>query len=264
MIKLPTYNPEPGDIPVRAVWIGCIALYVLYLIAALALPHEVLLQGPARHPVTGEPNWEFGLLETTQNLFLAAALIMAGVMCARATRLLLRVWLALVFIGLLYLLGEETSWGQHYFRWGTDGWFAEFNDQAETNLHNTSHWFDQVPRNFLYLGMIVGGLIHPLLKLYRNGRGLIDQPWWWAPTLASLPTVVFAFLGGAPKAIDKFVRNVADLTGQGLMGPWADGFRLETFVGRASEWEECFMYLFFVIYLWSLASRLKFRSDKHG
>jgi hypothetical protein len=35
------------------------------------------------------------------------------------------------------LLGEETSWGQHYFGWETGGWFESFNDQGETNFHNT-------------------------------------------------------------------------------------------------------------------------------
>ena len=43
-----------------------------------------------------------------------------------------------------------------------------------------------------------------------------------------------------------------------------NGFRLEAFIGRSSEMEECFMYFFFVVYLWSLASRLKFRSGKDG
>ena len=186
-------------------------------------------------------------------MFLAVALVISGLMCARAKGLLLRLWLGLVFLGVLYLLGEETSWGQHYFRWGVEGWFAENNDQSETNLHNTSELFDQVPRNLLYAGMVVGAIAHPLLKLARNGRGLIDRPWWWAPSLASLPTAAFAFIAGAPKAIDKLAAQL------GLAG-WESGFRLETFIGRASEMEECFMYLFFVVYLWSLARRLRGRA----
>lgn len=241
---------EAGDLSVRLVLLLCVALYAIYMAAALLLPHELLWQGPARHPVTGEPNWEFGLAETSQNIFLAIALIMAGVMCARAKGVMLRLWLGVVFVGVLYLLGEETSWGQHYFRWGVDGWFADNNDQLETNLHNTSHLFDQLPRNVLYVGMVVGGIVHPLLKWARKGRGLIDNPWWWAPTLASLPPVVFAFIAGAPKAIDKSFARLG-------VEAWTGGFRLETFVGRASEMEECFMYFFFVIYLWSLARRLK-------
>lgn len=252
MSKPPIANADAGDISVRAVWLWCIGLYALFMTAALALPHSMLWQGGALHPVTGEPNWEFGLAESSQNIFLAVALVMAGVMCARAKGLLLKLWLGLVFLGVLYLLGEETSWGQHYFRWGVDGWFAENNDQAETNLHNTNALFDQLPRNLLYVGMVVGGIAHPLVKLFRQGRGLIDNPWWWAPTMACLPPVIFAFLSGAPKALDKLLTNVG-------VEAWANGFRLETFIGRASEMEECFMYFFFIIYLLSLGARLRTR-----
>ena len=250
-------NADAGDISVRNVWLMCLALYAIFMSAAVLLPHELLWAGSARLPGTGDPNWEFGLAETTQNIFLAIALMMAGVMCARAPTLWLRVWLGVVFLGVLYLLGEETSWGQHYFRWAASGWFAENNDQFETNIHNTSALFDQLPRNLLYVGMVVGGIAHPLVKLFRKGRGIIDNPWWWAPTIACLPPVIFAFLSGSPKGIDKLLTNAG-------VEAWANGFRLEAFIGRSSEMEECFMYFFFVVYLWSLASRLKFRSGKDG
>ncbi|MCR6644093.1 MAG: hypothetical protein NVV62_06010 [Terricaulis sp.] len=244
---------DSGDLSVRFVLLLCLGLYAVYMASALLIPHELLWQGPARHPVTGEPNWEFGLAETSQNIFLAIALVMSATMLARSKSTPYRIWMGVVFLGVLYLLGEETSWGQHYFRWGVGGWFADNNDQLETNLHNTSALFDQLPRNVLYLGMVAGGIVHPLLKWARKGRGLIDNPWWWAPTLASLPPVVFAFIAGAPKSIDKTLTRLGVET-------WVEGFRLETFIGRASEMEECFMYFFFVIYLWSLMRRLKARA----
>jgi hypothetical protein len=245
MTHPPAQTAIAGDISARAVWFWCLALYAVYMGAAWFLPE--VLQGPARHPVTGEPNWEFGLLETTQNIFLAVALVMSGVMCARARPLLLQVWLGLIFLGLLFLLGEETSWGQHYFRWQTGEWFA-FNDQNETNLHNSADgWLDQKPRALLQVGMIVGAIIHPLLKLARKGRGLIDNPWWLAPTIVCLAPTLISLLAGAPKAIDKLGLLAIDLQ-----------------FYRASEMEECFMYLFFVVYLLSLGARLRFRSTKHG
>ena len=180
MTSIPT--ADASDISLRTVWIACLALYVIFMTAALALPHELLWMGSSSLPGTGDTNWELGLAESSQNIFLAVALVMAGVLFTRADTTWIRIWLAVVFLGVLYLLGEETSWGQHYFRWATGGWFAENNDQFETNLHNTSALLDQLPRNLLYVGMVVGGIAHPVVKLFRKGRGLIDNPWWWAPT----------------------------------------------------------------------------------
>jgi hypothetical protein len=118
---------------------------------------------------------------------------------------------------------------------------------------------DQLPRNLLYAGMLVGAIVHPLVKLMRKGRGLIDNPWWWAPTIASLPVTLFAFIAGAPKLIDKTATRLG-------FDAWAADppFRLETYVGRASEMEECFMYFFFIVYLLSLAARLRQRRELSG
>lgn len=77
-------------------------------------------------------------------------------------------WLVVYALGCVYFLGEEISWGQHLFDWSTpDAWLV-VNDQQETNLHNTSALLDQVPRFFLTLGIVIGGLIYPLFV--RNKR----------------------------------------------------------------------------------------------
>src|SRR3546814_4343016 len=76
-------------------------------------------------------------------------------------------WIVLALLGSVYMAGEEASWGQHYAGWLTpEGWQA-INDQGETNLHNTSSWLDQKPRTLLEIGVIVGGIIVPLLALRR-------------------------------------------------------------------------------------------------
>jgi len=54
-------------------------------------------------------------------------------------------------LGLLYYLFEEISWGQHYFKWDTPSLFSEINDQNETNFHNISNLFNQLPRNLLLI-----------------------------------------------------------------------------------------------------------------
>ena len=143
----------------------------------------------------------------------------------------------------VFLLGEEASWGQHYFNWETGGWFAQVNDQGETNFHNTPDgWLDQKPRAILQLGMILGAIAHPLVKKFRGGRGIFDSPWWLAPTFASMPPVVISLVAGLPKAIDKL-----------------EILPFEIQFTRVSEIEELFMYAFFVVYALSLRGRLAYR-----
>ena len=76
-------------------------------------------------------------------------------------------WCIIYCLGCIYFLGEEISWGQHLFGWATPEAWMEVNDQGETNLHNTSGWLDQVPRNVLTFGIVVGGFIFPMAQRKR-------------------------------------------------------------------------------------------------
>ena len=57
----------------------------------------------------------------------------------------------LYLVGLLYYFFEEISWGQHIFQWQTPELFQKLNTQSETNLHNISNLFNQLPRNLLLI-----------------------------------------------------------------------------------------------------------------
>ncbi len=232
-----TSRQTSGDISATTVWIACAALYVVLMALVFTAPN--IARG------------ELGAMETAQNLTLLVALVLMIRLAFQTNEPLLRYWAIFIALGTFFLLGEEISWGQHYFGWTVGGVFEQINDQGETNFHNSEGgWLDQKPRAILLLGMILGTVVHPLVKWARNGRGLFDNPWWLAPTLVSLPPVVFSQIGALPERID-------DLNDS--LNFWA--FSVQGFTNnyRSSEMEEVFLYLFFITYTLSLLHRLKLR-----
>ncbi len=184
---------------------------------------------------------ELGVLESLQVLILLASLVLAGRMLVLAQvrrQPLLWAWVALAALGSLYTGGEEASWGQHYFGWGTPEGWQELNDQNETNLHNTSSWLDQKPRTLLELGVIVGGILIPLAALrwpaIRRARLAI-----LLPPLLCLPSAVIA---EAVRMSERVLNALAPGT---------------TLFERASEVQELYFYLFILLYLMALRGRLR-------
>lgn len=176
---------------------------------------------------------EIGILEGTHVLVpLMAAVVALRILLMPEVRQdrLAWIWIFLGLLGCLYIAGEEASWGQHYGDWLTPESWQAINDQGETNLHNTSSWLDQKPRTLLELGVIVGGIVIPLLALkrpaIRQGRFAL-----FLPPLVCLPTAV---IGEAAKFWERLHGKV--------LPDWQLFY-------NASEVQELYIYLFIHFYL---------------
>ena len=184
---------------------------------------------------------EWGPHETLQFLVSAiACAICAQLLLDRYVRqnLFLFAWIAIAFLGTLYIAGEEISWGQWIFQWTTPENWAAINDQQETNPHNTSSWLDQKPRLLLEIGMIVGGLIIPLILKYKPDT-LPAKFRIIYPPIILMPVVLCAEL---PKLVEK-IGEVIDMM----------------LFMRVSEINELYMFYFVLLYMIILSGRIKDR-----
>lgn len=187
---------------------------------------------------------ENGLVEFGTPVLMVPAVI-AGVLCFLWRKSLpaawLKAWLLLVTLACVYIAGEELSWGQQLFGWGTPDAMQAINDQQETNIHNISSWFDQKPRILLELWVLIGGII---LVLWRQFRGIeySGENWryWFWPGFVCLPAAVFAILIKMPERFEN------------IFGYWPFGIHV-----RTSELQEFFFAWFLMIYLLSCYARLK-------
>ncbi len=189
---------------------------------------------------------ELGIVENATVLFLIPAVIL-GVISIRNSRdldfPLLTTWLVIQTLGMFYFMGEEASWGQHWFGWSNEGIFAD-HPRGETNIHNTNHWFDQKPKVLVEIWTIVGAIIVPLLFKYQGRSNSVDirSIWYWVwPTMICLPTAVTGL-------IVKNIERVREAIGMNFTSP---------FDIRFSEPQEYYFALFFFLYMLSLYLRVK-------
>lgn len=181
---------------------------------------------------------EFGPHEAVQFIIIASASIVAFIMLFMKpvrTRPFLFVWVAIAFVCGVYVSGEELSWGQHVFEWGTPEYWANLNDQGETNFHNTSSWLDQKPRLLLELGILIGGIIIPALQYFKvklpEKFDLI-----YPDNRVFVTSIIALFINIADK-IDDSMKEV-------------------DIMERPSEVEEVYLFYFVLLYLIFLRKRL--------
>ncbi|MCP3979569.1 MAG: hypothetical protein GY716_09605 [bacterium] len=152
-------------------------------------------------------------------------------------------FVVLMTLGSIYYAGEEISWGQHFFGFGTPEGWSEINRQQETNLHNTSPLFDKLPRLLFTIAAAVGGVIIPLKR--RNAppapADSIHVVW---PTLVCTPSALCALFVSFPWKVGKWLGSPPPIDVKDTVG----------------ELKELYLGLFLMLYLLSLSRRLSSRS----
>ena len=107
-------------------------------------------------------------------------------------------WLPLVVVSLLaivlfWMAMEEISWGQRLMQWDTSDFFANNNEQSETNLHNLN---TQLFQNVLYFGgfilLVVLPFFHDYLSRFFSRFKLTS----WLPAFLPSAWLIGAFAAG--------------------------------------------------------------------
>ena len=162
----------------------------------------------------------------------------------------LRWCFALMSVVAFFVAGEEASWGQHFFGWGTPDWVADLNKQNETNLHNMAQkLLDQKPRAIVSIVIFLGGVVMPLLYK-KNKLAFVDgYPMikWLMPTPQLIPAALFAFL---PRLPDRIQRNFDVSLGQMFDMP----------TRHFQEVQEFYIGLFIFLYVFALRRSLQSQS----
>lgn len=158
-----------------------------------------------------------------------------------------RILMGVFAFGCLFLFCEETSFGQHFFHWTTPEGLAAINKQNELNLHNTTDWLDKYPRLVLSIGILIFGLIMPIVANKKQNFAVKGsyQDYFW-PTIAMIPM-------SAGVILPRFIERI---------GVWFN-VELPLFLNLKThayqELQETYIQMFLMLYAMSIYRRLKAR-----
>lgn len=212
-------------------------IWLLLPIVVTLIPYIARIMGAH---TDGYMYGEKGFIENITVIFLLTAIIACLLFLFAKEKIQfsgIKAWMVLFLLSAIYFAGEEMSWGQHFFGWGTPDQWTEFNDQQETNLHNTAAIFDQIPRTLLSLAALIGGVLIPIFRKYKNHipskESFFD---WLLPTYVCLPAALLSLLVSWHEKIYKLLEvnipAVLDI--------------------RAGETKECLLALFMMVYALSI------------
>jgi len=112
---------------------------------------------------------ENGVVENFQILFLAFSIYLFFNFISNSSYTVKQnIFCYLYLLGIVYFFLEEISYGQHLFKWESSEFFILKNNQKETNLHNISNLFDQLPRALLSCWLVMPIIISRYFLKYNN------------------------------------------------------------------------------------------------
>ena len=205
---------------------------ILWLWIPLAIAiGQVILELTVDKTIVSISHSENGPHELMQFFFITMAGVVAALILIKfhsVMNLLIKAWIFIALLACIYVSGEEVSWGQHFFDWTTPDFWSELNDQQETNLHNTSSWLDQKPRLILEIGVIVGGLLMPLIEKFK--------PSWLKTKFEVLYPPITLWVTALMAELPKYIEKINNELGN-------------DFFVRESEIQELFFFYFVLLYL---------------
>jgi hypothetical protein len=200
-------------------------------------------------------NREYGLIENVTALLLFMAIIFFLLCLKKSQSLGEKMWLLILIVGSVYFLGEEISWGYHYFHYDVSDTWMGVNDQGEPNLHNLKGpWeiiFKNLPRQLLSIGVIIGGLLGIIADRKESWPKNISLR-LLIPSGDTLFVAIIANVVSAPEKIFTHILTKAKTPHWLLLG------------NDAGELKECLLALFIMLYAYKIFRNLKISSDQHS
>jgi hypothetical protein len=177
------------DAPAVARYPNADGVPALYHVAAFAYVAFCLWWSANRPEAYRAGMQEDRLVEWTSVAAFAAAGVAQLIRGARAKR----PFDLLIALFLLFVAGEEMSWGQRLFGLTPPSYFLEYNTQQEMNLHNFGTVFGG-PKGPFTLVLIGYAVLMPLVALVGIGRTLLHRIGATPPPLASIPWFIAAIV----------------------------------------------------------------------
>ena len=201
---------------------------------------------------------ENGPIENIQSiLLLFSILILLSLINKIKFNKIITIFIILKILALIYYLGEEISWGQHFFKWNTPELFNEINNQKETNLHNISNLLDQLPRSLVVLWCGFIPIIFYFLKKkinFKSHLNLIILP----KTKLLVVSIIFLFFFFPDFIVDKANLHPGwHIDGQDIKEAKIFDTFTFNFVERLSEIHELIFCFYFLTYSISFKQAIK-------